>query len=153
MKWDEQKKLLEDGVDKIITDLKSDRDKNIKKLSGFKEITKKYVDKAKVIDPKNRSWFLQYNTTEFIVKWIEYLTEKMYETQMVICENWKIMLMLNNEISDDKERKVKLEGLENSIKKIQKQIQPIEPFIKELDKVSQRLREEEEELKKRGIYG
>lgn len=38
----EQMEILENMIDKLITDLKSDRDKDIQKLLKFKEITKKF---------------------------------------------------------------------------------------------------------------
>ena len=157
MKQDKEMKIFEDRINKISSDLKVNKNEDMQKLSKFKEITKQYVDKAKVIDPKNYSLnyslYLQYSTTEFIANWLEYLTEKMYEIQMVICENWKIMLVLNNEIDDDKERKEKLEELENIVKKMQYDRKKYQEYFALLDKSIEIIKEKEKELTGRGVYG
>lgn len=96
--------------------------------------------------------YLQYSTTEFIVNWLEFLTSQLYDTQIAISENWKLICLLNYKIYDDKTRKEKLEELENAVKKIQEDRKKYREYFDLLDKSIEIIKEKEKELARTGSY-
>ena len=153
MKQDEQMKFLKDRLDKIIIDLKSERDNNIQKLSGFEELAERTVEKIKVINPKNYTLSFQYSNTKLIISWLKLLIRKTYETQIVVSEIFKDTFTMIYKISNDEERKGKLEELENKIKEMQEDREKYGEYFDLLDKSIEMIKEKEKELIGRGVYG